>query len=231
MWLLFDAVGTLIHPNRPIAEIYHAAGQQFGSGLSVEQIEGRFRAALAAETKTTASALAAVESRPPAGEAAELERWRRIVRQVFQDVPDQQQQPLFELLWDHFAQPANWRLFSDVGPALVKLAAAGQRLGIASNFDGRLRRIVAGLPGLEICERTFLSSEIGYSKPDPRFFTAVERQLGVPGEQITLVGDDWDNDIVAARAAGWQAIWLCREGATGSAAHVRSLDELAGQEK
>lgn len=224
MWLLLDAVGTLIHPDRPVAEVYCAAGRRCGSVLSIEEIGRRFPIALNAE-----SGMAGDRTPSAAGEAAEVERWRRIVRRVFDDVPDEQQPELFESLWNHFAQPQHWRLYPDVAPALVKLIAAGWRLGIASNFDGRLRAIVAGLPQLAVCELIFLSSEIGYSKPDPRFFTAVERQLAVPGSQIALVGDDWQNDIAAARTAGWRATWLCREIASRAEPHVRSLTELTVQ--
>jgi putative hydrolase of the HAD superfamily len=221
MWLLFDAVGTLIHPDPPVAEVYHAAGREYGSALAIAEIGWRFPAALSTESWSEES-----RERPPGGEAAEVERWRRIVRQVLDDVASEHQPALFDSLWNHFKEPQHWRLYPDVAPALVKLAAAGWRLGIASNFDARLRNIVAGLPALAVCERMFLSSEIGYSKPDPRFFTAAQRQLGVPGEQIKLVGDDWQNDIAAARAAGWQAEWLCREASDPAEPHVKSLAEL-----
>ena len=44
--VLFDAVGTLIYPDPPVAEAYRSIGRRFGSRLSVEQIAARFPAGL-----------------------------------------------------------------------------------------------------------------------------------------------------------------------------------------
>jgi FMN phosphatase YigB (HAD superfamily) len=111
---------------------------------------------------------------------------------------------------------------------LPALHARGYLLGIASNFDGRLHGIVRGLPDLAACERTFVSSEIGWTKPDPRFFAAVQERLAAQPHEILLVGDDWEADILGARAAGWQAAFLAREGAPKGHAALASLDELLG---
>ena len=42
---------------------------------------------------------------------------------------------IFEELLAHFADPASWRCYDDVGPALARLTSAGYQLAIASNFD------------------------------------------------------------------------------------------------
>ena len=55
--------------------------------------------------------------------------------------------------------------------------------------------------------RTFLthfltSSELGVSKPDPRFFEEVSRVLGVPTGALLAVGNDYQKDIIPAKAVG-----------------------------
>ena len=221
-WILFDAVGTLIHPDPPVADVYHAAGLKFGSQLGVEEIAVRFRSALGAELNSDGDL-----ARPPTSEFAELARWRRIVSGVFDDVPQPSIGRLFQTLWRHFAEPGHWRLFDDVAAALHALSRQGRRLGIASNFDGRLPAIVSRLPSLAPCERTFVSSQIGFLKPDPRFFSAVAQSLDAEPSEILLVGDDLRSDVEGARAAGWQAAWLQREGPPPNQPHVRSLADLA----
>jgi putative hydrolase of the HAD superfamily len=211
-WILFDAVGTLIYADPPVAEVYHAAGQQFGSRLGVDEIRKRFFVAFAAHQRVFMLTR----------EEIERERWRSIVGEVMVDVPHRRDE-IFEKLWRHFAQPQHWRLYDDVANAFDVLSCRFH-IGIASNFDARLKQIIAGHPPLSACEAVFVSSEIGYTKPDSRFFEAVEEQLGVARAEIALVGDDEVSDVQGATAAGWRAIRLDRDCRNASA--LRTLAEL-----
>ena len=191
-WILFDAVGTLIYADPPVADVYCATGREFGSRLSAAEIQQRFVCAAARRSERVASLV-----RPPTSEAAERERWRRIVAAVIDDVDSSDE--LFEQLWQHFAEPQHWQLYDDVRQHSERLRSHGFRLGIASNFDSRLGPIVAAHPVLAACEAVFVSSAIGYAKPDPRFFAAVQQRLGVSPAEIVLVGDDDVNDIQGRR--------------------------------
>jgi putative hydrolase of the HAD superfamily len=225
--VLFDAVGTLLFPDPPVAAVYHTAGQRFGSDFCRDEVALRLRAAM--HIRQQLSGGREIESafaprnprlsrterrhwgdaeldalvRPATSELDERERWREVVATVFSDVP-QAGGDLFESLWQHFAQPEHWRLYDDVPTSLVRLHEQGYRLAIASNFDCRLHEIVRAHPPLGACERVFVSSELGYAKPDPRFFYMVEHVLSASPEELLLVGDDEVNDIIGARAAGWQ---------------------------
>ena len=218
-WILFDAVGTLIYADPPVAEVYHAAAQPFGSRLPIETIRQRFAAALCAEQSAAGCHVHACVGgpapqsgvhllRPPTSEAAEHERWRRIVTRVIDDVENGDE--LFEQLWRHFAAPGHWRVYDDVPSAFYALRSRGFHVGIASNFDGRLHAIVAAHAALAACEAVFVSSEISYAKPDPRFFAHVQERLGVLPAEIVLIGDDEINDVAGATAAGWRAAYLDR---------------------
>jgi putative hydrolase of the HAD superfamily len=214
-WVLFDAVGTLIYADPPVVEVYHAIGQEFRSRLTRDEICRRFPLALASEHSVN----------QPTSEARERARWQRIVASVIDDLGDATNE-VFERLWQHFAQPRHWRLFDDVSPTLRDLRRRGFRLGIASNFDARLLAIIHGLPELSACEAVFVSSKVGYTKPDPRFFAAAESQLGATPSQIALVGDDLEADIQGATAAGWRAILLDRSG-TSAMPCIPTLAELS----
>lgn len=220
-WILFDAVGTLIYPDPPVAETYHRVARDFQSQISVADIAQRFRAAFTREFHS-ASDLA----RQPTTELAERDRWRRVVAAVLMDVPNADAEP-FERLWQHFASPASWRVFDDVPGAFSALQARGLRLGIASNFDSRLHQIVAGHAPLTGCERVFVSSEIGFSKPDGRFFGEVQKQLAACGDEILLIGDDYVSDWVGATSAGWRALMIERDAATAAPGSLQKLGELA----
>src|SRR5262245_59513218 len=110
-WILFDAVGTLIFADPPVAEAYLTAGREFGSRLDAALVAARFRQALQGETAQRADLHRAATS-----EAAEIARWRRIVASVLEDLPPDAVEQAFQSLWRHFAEPKHWRLFDDVAP-------------------------------------------------------------------------------------------------------------------
>jgi putative hydrolase of the HAD superfamily len=220
-WVLFDAVGTLLYPDPPVAQVYGDAGRRFGSRLEPAEIGRRFRAALAAEMGPADDL-----TRLPTSEANELARWRRIIAAVFHELSAADAEDLFQSLWQHFAQPQHWQLYEDVSPAIRRLKDNGLRLGIASNFDARLIEIVNAKPALAACEQVFISSQVGFVKPDPRFFATVSSQLEVPPSQILLVGDDELADVQGARAAGWQTLWLNRRATAQDDRAIATLEAL-----
>jgi|SRR5678815_4725898 putative hydrolase of the HAD superfamily len=197
--VLFDAVGTLIYPDPPVAEVYCREGQKLGSRYTATEIGPRFRTAIARHHQGGTTS-----------EELERERWRRIVYDVIDDVDDPSHQ-LLTSLWKHFGAASSWRLYGDVAPLWHELISRGYLLGIASNFDSRLRAICLGHPPLDRCQHIFVSSEIGYPKPELQFYRAVEDHLSLPAEQILLIGDDYAADVSGPQEAGWEARWLRRD--------------------
>src|SRR5262249_49559239 len=120
------------------------------------------------------------------------------------------------------------RLEGEAATVLQELARQGYVLGLASNYDRRLRSVVAGLPGLDRLQHLVISSEVGWRKPDPRFFAALGAATDLAAEQILHVGDDPENDYQGAINAGLQALLLDQAlkspGFAGP--HLRQLWEL-----
>jgi putative hydrolase of the HAD superfamily len=203
---LFDAVGTLIHPEPSVAVAYHAAGLRHGSRLALEEADRGFRLAFAAE-----EALDAASGSLRTDEARELRRWRSIVAAVFDDVSAAAHEELFQDLWDHFARPTSWRAFDDAAPTLEALIGRGATIAVGSNFDARLAPIIAELLPMVPAANVFASSTFGHRKPAPEFFAACLAKLGLqePGE-LLIVGDDADNDFFGPRRLGHPALLLDR---------------------
>jgi len=55
-------------------------------------------------------------------------------------------------------------------------------------------------------DRVFYSHLIGYRKPDPECYAYVQQELGIEDGQSILFIDDMEQNIVAAKAAGWNAV-------------------------
>ena len=96
-------------------------------------------------------------------------------------------------------------------PALRGLRDRGLRIGVVSNFDGRLPGLLAGL-GVA-ADAVVWSTRASAAKPARAIFAAAASALGVPLDQLCHVGDDLVADVRGAEAAGAQAIHLDRTGA------------------
>jgi len=196
--IYFDAVGTLIHPEPSAAAVYAEVGRRHGSRLRRDVIRGRFAAAFARQEEIDRAAGWRTS------EARERERWRSIVAEVLDDVVDPA--ACFAELYDHFAQPAAWRCDAAAPQVLGELKRRGHVVGLASNYDGRLRAVLAGMD-LEV-ERVLVSAELGWRKPAVPFFEALCTQADVEPAEVLYVGDDADSDYAGALAAGLQAVLL-----------------------
>ena len=91
------------------------------------------------------------------------------------------------------------------------LLQRGAKIGIITNgADANQMRKIKQL-GLEkwIAPENMLVSEgAGVSKPSKEIFEAMENQLAFTKEEAYYVGDNFDNDVVGATAAGWKTIWV-----------------------
>lgn len=217
--VVFDAVGTLIHPDPPASVVYADVGRRYGSRRSEEHIRRRFLKAFHEQEEIDR------QKGWHTSEHRERERWRSIVSAALDDV-DAADECLAELL-AHFGRPSAWRCDSHVRSVFSSLATRGLALAIASNYDGRLRGAISELPGLAHVSHLAISSEIGWRKPAPEFFKAVCRQLGLTPQSVLHVGDDLQNDYNGARAAGLHAVLFAPDiGSDEDTIRIAALTDL-----
>jgi len=220
--VVFDAVGTLLFPNPGAPAVYAAYAAEHGAAVGTDVVRGRMTAAFTAEEEVDRAA-GWVTS-----EGREVERWRRIVAGSLVELPDPA--GCFRDLYEHFARPDAWSVNPDAAEVFRALTARGIAVGLASNYDSRLRRVLAGRPELEpIRARVTISSEAGYRKPSPHFFSAVLRTLDVStAAEVAYVGDDYRNDYLGAAGAGMTAVLLDDRDRSPSAVRVLRLMDLLG---
>ena len=89
--------------------------------------------------------------------------------------------------------------------ALKRAQAAGWRLGVVSNSEGRVIDILTEVGLAPFFEVVVDSGVEGISKPDPRLFQIALTRMGVPAAGAWYVGDVPSVDIVGARSAGMNA--------------------------
>lgn len=102
-----------------------------------------------------------------------------------------------------------WRVpFAEAAGTITRLRAAGLRLGVVSNADGRAAAVLeaAGLAG---GFDAILDSHLeGVEKPHAEIFHRALDRIGVRPERAVFVGDILSIDIVGARGAGLRPILI-----------------------
>ena len=120
--------------------------------------------------------------------------------------------------------------FPEVPGTLDRWRGMGVRLVVASNWDVSLHDVLAatGLRGR--LDGVVTSAEIGASKPSGALFDAALRLAQASAADAMHIGDSLAEDVEGARAAGLEAVWLVRDGASASPPRgvrvITALDEL-----
>lgn len=91
---------------------------------------------------------------------------------------------------------------------LIEKLSDKYEIALVSNFYGNLASVIQDF-GLSRCFRVVIdSSVVGIRKPDPAIFQLAIDRLGLPAEDITVIGDSFKKDIEPALSLGCHAIWL-----------------------
>ena len=201
--IFFDAAGTLFHLPRGVGWHYADVARRHGAELDEDALSKAFRSIWKAmpppvETRTS--------------RADDQEWWRTLVFRVLDDCAagcEMDRAAYFEELWEEFTKPSVWELYPETREVLSALVGRF-RLGVVSNFDGRLRKILPLLGISEFFEDLVISSEVGSEKPSPHIFVEAVRRFGILPHEALHVGDEPDADWRGAREAGLQVFELRR---------------------
>ena len=219
--VFFDAAGTLIKPARSVGESYAAIAAKHGKEVSSTNITERFRTCFDAAPR-----LAFPGATEDTVAALERDWWKSLVAQVFEPwSPFVRFEEYFAELFAYFASPNAWTLYPEVLETLTSLKEHDLILDVISNFDSRLVRILDGLGAGAQFENIFVSSRVGYAKPDGRIFNAALSCHGLAPAQALHVGDSEINDLRGANQAGLKGI-LVERGKTSAAQASDRIDSL-----
>jgi HAD superfamily hydrolase (TIGR01549 family) len=141
-----------------------------------------------------------------------MDYWRAVVRKSFGPAADSPRfEDFFRKVFEEFALPHRFEFFPEVPGVLTALRDRGYRLGIISNWDFRLRPVLAGLGQLDLFHPVVISGEVGREKPDPGIFEIARKMAGAaPADRLLHIGDSPADDYHAALAADFEARLLKR---------------------
>ncbi len=217
----FDAAGTLITPARRVGQSYAVIAEKYGKEVTPRDLAERFRLCFEG---APCLAFPGVSN----GDIRRLERdwWRTLVLRIFEPLGRFDRfEEYFAELFDYFAQPSAWALYTEVLETLAALKQRGLTLAVISNFDSRLVRILDGLGIGSFLTDVFISSQVGYAKPDPRIFEVALSRHGLRSADAIHIGDSETNDLHGARSAGLSA-WLIDRESDAADHRLSSLQQI-----
>jgi putative hydrolase of the HAD superfamily len=135
---------------------------------------------------------------------------------------------LVERLFETFSDLASYRLHPDVVPTLDRLRTAGLSLGVISNFEEWLERLLETLSVADYFPVRVISGIEGVEKPDPEIFQIALERAGVEAKESVYVGDHPYFDTEAAAEVGMVPVLIDRRGHYPDAEGIRitSLEDL-----
>ena len=221
--VFFDAGETLVHPSPTFPDLFATILRREGHEVDPETIRSRThvvfdRFRLAAENHelwTTSP-----------------ERSRRFWHDVYaiflRDLGIPDGNGLVDVVYREFTDVANYALFEDVPPVLDHLREAGLVLGVVSNFEAWLERLLEVLGVRPSFDVRVISGVEGIEKPDPRIFELAMERAGVEPSASVYVGDNPELDIAPALALGMFPVLIDRRDRHRDApgARITSMAEL-----
>jgi putative hydrolase of the HAD superfamily len=193
----FDVGGTLIEPFPSVGHVYSEVAAQHGVRVSPEVLNERFAAAWKAKKNFGHS----------------MQDWSDLVDETFAELSSvPPSRTFFPQLYRAFSEAGAWHVFDDVFLCLERLRERGFRLAVISNWDERLVPLLEAIGLAKFFDATAVSIEVGEPKPGRRIFDFAQRELGIGAAHILHVGDAPVEDVNGARAAGFEALLLKRDG-------------------
>jgi len=101
--------------------------------------------------------------------------------------------------------------YEEVAPVLEELRRRGLVLGVCSNWDWDLDRVLDESGLTSLVDFAVTSARAGVRKPHPLIFRRVLDLAGVGPAEAVFVGDSWEADVGGARSAGIAAVHVWRE--------------------
>lgn len=218
--ITFDAAGTLFFPYPSVGAIYQEILETHGVILDPKELERAFLSTLKEAEKDFT-----IED----SEERERAYWKTIVAESITLLAPMPRnfEPIFETLWQEFAKGSRWTLNEDANEVFSFLDGKRIPFALLTNWDSRVRSVLHDHLLLNRFSHLFISSEIGSEKPDPAIFDFAARSLDIQPSRILHVGDHYEQDVLGAQNAGWQAAHF-NPGNSVEAENSRTLIHLGG---
>lgn len=225
--VFFDAGGTLLDPYPSFAQLFASTCTDYGTPVeaaAVATVQDRIAPHLVELLDE-----AGLDHSPSLSEESSRRFWTFTYTRFLEElgiVDD----GLTRALYETFSSTSSYRLYDDSRPALDELEGAGYRLGLISNFDSWLQKMLVEMEVGHRFDTAVISGIEGIEKPDPRIYRLAVERAGVDPADAVHVGDSPAMDMEPAAAVGMRPILIDRNGRYPNLPYPRiaGLQDLAG---
>ena len=207
--IFLDAFGTLFGIKGSVGELYSNLARTANVNTDPHAVNRAFYQSFAASER-----LAFPGAEKAAIPELEFRWWKAIVAETFERVGALDKFDDFDTfyagLYGYFETAAPWKVYDDTLSSLNRWQRMGIELGVVSNFDSRLHRVLGILGLAPYFQSITLSTEVGAAKPSAQIFEAALAKHSCEASQAWHVGDSEAEDYAGARAAGIKAVLVAR---------------------
>ncbi len=200
--ILLDAEGTFLRFKPTLGKIYANLWKEYGIKIEEEYTAQRMRQTFKRVFKS------ALGNSKLNGEICKR-AWKEVFWEVFYEYKKFPFfEEIFEKAYSFFASPECVEVVSDFWSFSEEAKSLGFKLGVISNWDGRLYSILEGHNLLNKFDAIFLGCEVGYLKPHKEIFNQALKFFQIAPKEAFMIGDTWEDDIEPAIELGMYYFWV-----------------------
>ena len=224
--MFFDAGETLLHPHPSFPELFVEVLRERGVSVDPDAVvEGMTHFSERFHDTVSSDEHRLWSTSPDRSRAFWFAIYRDFLAELGIEDPGGE---LPEALYTRFTDLASYRLHPDAVPAIERLHEAGVTLGLISNFEEWLERLLDALDVARYFAVQVISGIEGVEKPDPKIFHLALERTGATPETSAYVGDSPFFDVEAAREVGMVPVLIDRRDRYPDADGIRvtSLEQI-----
>jgi putative hydrolase of the HAD superfamily len=119
-----------------------------------------------------------------------------------------------------------WHIYDDVVEALKKIIEKGNRNIIISNHIPELDEIVENLNIKQYFVKVYSSGNIGYEKPNKKFYKYIMDDQKVDKNGCIIIGDSYESDIKGGKNIGIKSILIRKENRNNYEIYCKDLEGI-----
>lgn len=208
--IFLDAMGTIFGMRETVGKVYREIALHYQVEIDAQKIDLAFRSSFQAAPPLAFSPKESISIAD-----REFTWWSDVVKMTFIqiDVFDRFTNfPSFmEEVYAYFSTEKPWYIYPDVVPSLENWRRQNIQLGVISNFDTRLEKVLKVLDLERFFDSITISSLAGAAKPNSQIFQIALAKHKVTADKVWHIGDSFTDDYQGAKQLGIQAFWLNRQ--------------------
>ena len=199
--------GTLFDLKQSVGEIYQQYAHKYGVEIETKPLENAF-----INSFRSAPPLAFSNSELTTIEQQEFSWWKQVVSATFEQLELLDKftdfDAFFTEIFFYFGTKEPWYVLPGTIESLERWRGRGIELGVISNFDSRLIKVLNHLDLDRFFTSITISSTAGFAKPAANIFQIALSKYNFATERAWHIGDSFTEDYQGAKNAGLTAFWL-----------------------